>query len=345
MIRAFAPLTLAPLTLAALLALGGCATASTQQAAPTLANPLLSSGPDPWIVHHGATFYFLGTKGDRIAIRQTDDLAKLADAPEHVIWTPPASGPNAISIWAPELHRLDGKWYVYYTAAEAGHDDDAHRGVFVLENANADPLKGEWIDRGRVNTRMTGLDGTVFEHGGKRYFVYSAYDGPDSVLAIAPMTNAWTLGPGETVIARPDQPFERQGGRQILEGPEFLPGPKGDLFLTYSASACWSDDYALGLLHARPGSDPMNPASWTKAPRPVLAKAPQNNVYATGHNGFFTTDGGRQTWIVYHANDGADRKCTAARSPRVQRMEWSRDGMPIFPVPSRAGEAVAAPKP
>ncbi|PZQ57409.1 MAG: alpha-N-arabinofuranosidase [Novosphingobium pentaromativorans] len=330
--------------LAMAMALGGCA-ATGPQGAATLTNPLLASGPDPWIVHHGKTFYFLGTKGDRIAIRQTDDLSKLAEAPEHTIWTPPASGPNAEGIWAPELHRLDGKWYVYYTAAQDGHNDDAHRGVFVLENAGADPLKGEWIDRGRVNTRMTGLDGTVFEHGGKRWFVYSAYDGPDSVLAIAPMTNPWTLGPGETVIARPDQPFERQGGRQILEGPEFLEGPRGDLFLAYSASACWSDDYALGLLHARPGSDPLDPASWTKSPRPVLAKSPENNVYATGHNGFFTTDGGRQTWIVYHANDGADRKCTGARSPRVQRMEWSKDGKPVFPVPARAGDPVPAPKP
>lgn len=337
--------TLASLTLAALLA--GCA---TPQAAPptltgTLANPLLASGPDPWIVHHGKTFYFLGTKGDRIAIRQTGDLARLAEAPEHTIWTPPAKGANAEGIWAPELHRIDGKWYVYYTAAQDGHNDDAHRGVFVLENASADPLRGEWIDRGRVNTAMTGLDGTVFEHGGKRWFVYSAYDGPDSVLAIAPMTNPWTLGPGETVIARPDLAFERQGGRQILEGPEFLAGPNGDLFLSYSASACWSDDYALGLLHAKPGSDPLNPASWTKSPRPVLAKAPQNDVYATGHNGFFTTDGGRRTWIVYHANDGADRKCTEARSPRVQAMEWSADGTPVFPVPSRAGEPVPAPQP
>ncbi len=335
-----------PIALGMALALGGCAaTTAGSPVAATLTNPLLASGPDPWIVHHGSTFYFMGTKGDRLAIRQTDDLSKLADAPEHVIWTPPATGLNAISIWAPELHRIDGKWYVYYTAAEAGHDDDAHRGVFVLENASADPLTGEWIDRGRIVTGMTGLDGTVFEHGGKRYFVYSAYDGPDSVLAIAPMTNPWTLGPGETVIARPDLPFERQGGRQILEGPEFLAGPKGDLFLTYSASACWSDDYALGLLHAKPGSDPLRAASWVKSPRPVLAKAPQNNVYGTGHNGFFTTDGGKQTWIVYHGNDGAGMKCTETRSPRVQRMEWSKDGMPVFPVPSRAGDPVPAPMP
>src|SRR3546814_5662209 len=45
------------------------------------------------------------------------------------------------------------------------------------------------------------------------------------------MSDPWTLtGPG-SVIAMPDKVWEKQGGRQILEGPEFLRGPKGDLFL------------------------------------------------------------------------------------------------------------------
>src|SRR3546814_13586740 len=90
----------------------------------------------------------------------------------------------------------------------------------------------------------------------------------------------------------PDKGWEKQGGRQILEGPEFLRGPKGDLFLTYSASACWSDDYALGLLHAPAGSDVLNPTVWTKTAQPVFKSA--NGVYATGHNGFFTSPDGKE---------------------------------------------------
>ncbi|HEY0504990.1 MAG TPA: glycoside hydrolase family 43 protein, partial [Lysobacter sp.] len=227
----------------------------------TFRNPLLPSGPDPWIVPDGDTYYYMATRGDRLAMWKTDDLTRLADAPEITVWTPPASGPNAQSIWAPELHRIDGKWYLYYTAAASGHDDDAHRGIFVLENAGADPTKGKWIDRGQVKTAHTGIDGTTFVHAGKRYFVYSPYVGPDSVLSISAMENPWTLAGKETIIARPDQSWERQGGRQILEGPEYLEGPNGDLFLTYSGSACWSDDYAIGLLHAAPGRDPLDAAS------------------------------------------------------------------------------------
>lgn len=311
----------------------------------TLVNPLLPGGPDPFVVSDGGWFYYMATRGDRLAIRRTRDLSHLADAEEKVVWRPAAQGPNAQSIWAPELHRLDGKWYIYYTAAAAGHDDDAHRGVFVLENASADPLTGEWIDRGRVNTRLPGIDGTVFAAQGRRWFVYSAYDGPDSVLAIAQMATPWSLQGTEAIIARPDQAWERQGGRQILEGPAFLRGPRGDLFLGYSGSACWSDDYAIGLLAAKPGADLLKPQSWTKSPRPALAKSPATNVYAPGHNAFFAAGGGRETWIIYHANDGAGRGCTGKRSPRVQRVRWSRDGRPLLPIPVKAGEAIAAPRP
>ena len=310
-----------------------------------LVNPVLPSGPDPYVVTDGGWFYFMATRGDRLTIRRTRDLGQLAKAKEVVVWRPPATGPNAISIWAPELHRIDGKWFIYFTAAESGHDDDDHRGVFVLEHVGPDPMVGDWIDRGRVNTRLTGIDGTVFEARGRRWFVYSAYDGPDSVLALAPLANPWTLAAPEVVIARPDKPWERQGGRQILEGPAFLPGPKGGLFLAYSASACWSDDYALGLLRLMPNADPMDSAAWVKSPFPVLAKAPANNVYAPGHNAFFSAAGGKEQWIIYHANDGANVGCKATRSPRVAQMRWSAEGAPVFPVPIRAGTTAPAPRP
>ena len=326
------------LLVAASTLLAGAAMAA---AAPRLFhNPLLPSGPDPWIVRDGDVYYYMNTLGDRLAIRATTDLTHLADAPETTVWTPPAIGLNAQSIWAPELHRIEGRWYIYYTAAESGHDDDAHRGIFVLENGGRDPTRGTWIDRGRLATMHHGIDGTTFAYDHKRYFVYSPYVGADSALAIVRMANPWTLTGPETVIARPDLAWERQGGRQIVEGPEFLRGPKGDLFLTYSASACWSDDYAIGLLSAAPGSDPLDAGVWHKNPRPVIAKAPDQMVYAPGHNGFFTSPDGRETWIVYHANPGPGMGCTAKRSPRIQRVEWTAAGKPLFARPQGSSTAL-----
>lgn len=314
--------------------------ASTPSAA-TYTNPLLPSGPDPWITQVDGIYYYTHTLGDRLALWRTDNIARLAEAKQVVVWTPPKTGPNAHSIWAPELHRIDGKWFLYYSATASGFTDDSHRGVFVLENDSADPLNNNWVDRGRINTARPGIDGTVFAHGGKRYFVYSPYTETDTSLAIAEMKNPWTLSGSETIIARPDRPWEQQGGRKIVEGPEFLPGPKGDLFLTYSASACWSDGYSLGLLHAAPGSDPLDASVWKKSPRPVLASA--NGVYATGHNGFFLSPDGKENWIIYHANPAPDMQCTPKRAPRIQRFEWDKEGWPQFGKPVATGVAQPVP--
>src|SRR3546814_5205830 len=84
--------------------------APTGEAAAAFTNPLLASGPDPWIAQRDGVYYFMATRGDRLTIRKTRDVARLADAPEVTVWTPPTEGPNAKAIWAPELHRIGDKW-------------------------------------------------------------------------------------------------------------------------------------------------------------------------------------------------------------------------------------------
>ena len=329
------------LAAAAFLLLGAAACA--RPTGETYRNPLLPSGADPWVTQLDGWYYYTHTLGDRIALWKTRDMARLADAVPVVVWRAPTSGANSTSVWAPELHRIDGKWYLYYSAADRLHDDDDHRHVFVLENGAADPTRGTWIDKGMLQTRHTGIDGTVFRHGGRLYFAYSAYVSDHSDLVIAPMRNPWTLGEPQVDIAWPTHDWEMQGGRKILEAPEFLAGPGDKVFLTYSASACWSDDYAIGLLTARADADLLDPASWTKSPVPVLDTSAAQGVYAPGHNGFFVSPDGRQHWIIYHANDGPDWKCTNRRAPHMQPFTWRADGTPDFGPPAPVGVPLAAP--
>lgn len=326
--------------LAAALVVPACALA---QSGKTVSNPLLPSGPDPWIVQHDGYYYFTATLGSRIALRKTRDLGHLADAPVTVVWRAPAKGPGSASVWAPELHYLDGKWFIYFAASDKAHDDDAHRRVYVLENTSNDPTKGQWRSRGALKVVRPGIDPTVFQLGRKLYFIYSAYVGDHSDLVIAPMLNPWTLGSPQVDIAHPTYAWEMHGGRKIMEGPAFLEGPTGKLFITYSASACWSDHYALGMLSAAAGANPLDPASWHKTPQPVFKSDPANGVYAPGGNGFFKSPDGRQTWIVYHANGGPGWGCGPRRSPRVQRVHWRVDGTPDFGVPVKAGVPLPAP--
>lgn len=316
---------------------------SASLAQETFRNPLLPSGADPWVTYKDGYFYYTHTLGNKINLWKTKNLHELKQVSPVNIWTPPPTGPNSKAIWAPELHFLDGKWYLYYTATDVNNDGDASRYVFVLENNSADPLVGQWIDKGKINTRHSGLDGSVFEHQGNRYFVYSAYVGPQSVLVIARMKNPWTLTDQQIEIAKPDKVWEKFGGREILEGPQFLTKNTGKVFIVYSASACWADEYALGMLTADATSDLLAPSSWKKSEQPVFKQSPENGVFAPGHNSFFTSPDGKEDWILYHANSGPGHGCDHRRSPRMQQFHWKKDGTPNFGVPIKPDSQIEAP--
>ena len=102
----------AALLAAALLAGLAVPAGGAEAPSATFTNPLLPSGPDPWITQVDGVYYYTHTLGNRLMLWRTDNIADLAKAEKRVVWTPPAKGPNAHSIWAPELHRLDGKWYL-----------------------------------------------------------------------------------------------------------------------------------------------------------------------------------------------------------------------------------------
>jgi GH43 family beta-xylosidase len=312
-------------------------------AGEVFSNPLLDTGADPWVTYDRGYYYYTNTMGDRLQIWKTKDITELRSAATKVVWRAPANGPNSASIWAPELHRLNGKWYLYFTGSDRAHDDDEHRHQFVLENGSADPLSGRWVERGMLVTARPGIDGTVFSDHGQLYFVYSAYVGPKSDLVIAPMVNPWTLSTTQVDIAQPTFDWEKQGGRQILEGPEFLQGRRGQRILLYSASACWSDDYSIGMLTAAAGANLLDAASWKKTSEPVFKASSQNSVYAPGHNGLFKSPDGREDWIIYHANSAPGQRCDSRRAPRIQRFTWRKDGLPDFGVPAPAGVPLPGP--
>ena len=70
--------------------------------ANTFANPLLSSGPDPWILKKDNNYYYTHTLGNRIALWKTAKVSELKNSSPQTIWTAPATGPNSKNVWAPE---------------------------------------------------------------------------------------------------------------------------------------------------------------------------------------------------------------------------------------------------
>jgi GH43 family beta-xylosidase len=117
-----------------------------------ITNPLIPQRADPWVYKHTDGYYYFTAsvpEYDRIEVRRATTLQGLGSASPVVIWRKHASGVMSKHIWAPEIHYIDGKWYIYFAAAREGAPFD-HR-VYVLENTSADPLEGTWVEKGTAN--------------------------------------------------------------------------------------------------------------------------------------------------------------------------------------------------
>jgi GH43 family beta-xylosidase len=327
--------------------------ASNAQEIKTFTNPLLYSGADPWCIYKDGFYYYTNTTGKNITLWKTKNIASLRTAEKKIIFTPPKTGPYSREIWAPEIHFLRGKWYVYFAADS--NNNLTHR-LWVLENASADPLKGEWIVKGKITTPddKWSIDGSLFEHKKQLYFIWSGWAGDvngQQDIYIAKMKDPWTIEGKRTKLSSPELEWEMNGDTHnpndlphinVNEGPEVLIHAN-KLFLIYSASGCWTDFYALGMLTASADSDPMNAASWKKSSQPVFKQSKENNVYAPGHNSFFKSPDGKEDWILYHANSKPGQGCGGFRSPRAQRFTWKADGTPDFGIPVKEDEVLAVP--
>jgi len=321
----------------------------------TFTNPLLPSGPDPFVIFHDGFYYYMNTTAKNLTIWKTRGMSDLKNAEQKVVWTPPTEGPYSHDIWAPELHFIHGKWYIYF-AADAG-TNQTHR-LWVVENSSPDPLTDAWGIPHKLadSTDKWAIDGSVFENKGQLYLIWSGWEGDENgtqSIFIARLKNPWTIGSPRAKISAPQYPWEKVGDTpgdgmphiDVNEGPEMLKHAD-KLFLIYSASGCWTDYYALGEAIASANSNLLDPRSWKKAARPVFSESPEAHAYGTGHNGFFKSPDGKQDWIIYHANSEPHQGCGRLRSPRAQPFTWNPDGTPNFgkpipldqPVPRPSGE-------
>ncbi|MEU7617721.1 family 43 glycosylhydrolase [Micromonospora rifamycinica] len=310
----------------------------------TFTNPIKRNGPDPWLQYHNGYYYLATTTwNSTITMRRSTTLAGLATAPDQVIFNLSGRPNGCCNMWAPEFHLINGpngnRWYFYYTAGQNVPDYNPTQRLHVLESAGTDPM-GPYTFKADLGSDWS-LDASVLKVGSSLYLMATyGGDGAGQSNSIQRLANPWTLQGSRARLSSPTLSWERQTGA-VNEGPEPL-YHNGKVMVVYSASACWGPDYKLGLLTLT-GTDPMNPAHWTKKSTPVFQRSDANGVFAPGHNGFFTSPDGTEDWIVYHANDSASGGCDMNRSTRAQKFTWNADGTPNFGTPVRLGTTLTAP--
>lgn len=305
--------------------------------------PLIEQRADPYMYRHtDGTYYFTASvpEYDRIVLRSADTIEGLKEAEEVTLWTKHEEGPQSIHIWAPEIHCLDGEWYIYYAAGDQASKWKIR--PYILKCTGTDPMADPWVELGtmqpadgdKFSFKDFSLDATVFSHKGERYFVWAEKVGKGkkiSNLYIAKMETPWKLATAQVLLTSPDYDWERVGF-WVNEGPAILKH-KGKIFLTYSASetgAC----YCMGMLSISEDADLLDPKAWKKERYPVLTSDAEKGIFGPGHNSFVKAEDGVTDLCIYHARQYDKIKGNplydANRHAMLMKITYDRKGFPVF---------------
>lgn len=331
-----------PLLALLLAALPLCLTA--EEIPGTWTNPIVPKRADPHVHLDADGYYYLTATHpdyDRIELRRAKTLGGLADAKVKTIWRKHRHGPMGAHIWAPEIHRIGKKWYIYFAAGDA--EDIWKIRMYALENSSENPLEGNWTEKGQIkmNFESFTLDGDFFTHKGKPYFVWAQtqpIEGHVSSIYIAEMDTPTSIKGKQVLISQPELNWETRG-HKVNEAPCTIVHD-GKIYLAYSASAT-DANYCLGLLSADENADLLDPKSWTKSQESVFKSSPETSQYGPGHNCFTTSPDGKTTYLVYHSRNyekiNGEPLHNPDRATRAQVLTWKPDGSPDFGIPAPDG--------
>ncbi len=317
-------------------------------AKPTFTNPVWN-GADPWIVKQNDEYIYCHSANNSIVLSRSQKLTKQGE--KKTIWRAPAAGWNNSCVWAPEIHFIGDRWYVYYAAGESG-PTFIYQSTGVLRSKTSDVFS-DYEDMGILYTgdnpadpssNIWAIDMTILQHKGKLYAIWSGWisqqktDATQQHLYICEMKNPYTLKGKRVKLSSPVESWETGGPLNLNEGPEILKNGE-KVFVIYSCRESWLVDYRLGMLQLiNPDGNLLDPANWTKK-GPVFQGTPK--VFGVGHCSFVKSPDGTEEWIIYHS-----KKETSPgwkRDVRMQPFVWNADGTPNFGQPIPAGEMLKLP--
>ena len=277
-------------------------------------NPFITERADPYIVDGENGYYYLTAsypaygsvdKGyDKIVLRCSQSVAGLASAEEKTIWSAHSSGIMAKHIWAPEMHKIGGVWYIFF-AAGSSSDIWAIR-PYVLRCEGDNPYLDKWTECGQMQAsngdtssfRSFSLDMTYFENNGRHYVIWAEIKGDSSLfMAEIDPREPWKLTSKPILLTKPEYNWELVNHR-VNEGPAVLK-TDNKVYVYFSASGTGSE-YCVGRMEADINSDLMDIKNWKKLNHPVLSTADLNGESGPGHNCFVKDENG-SLLFVYHA--------------------------------------------
>ncbi|GAB3458155.1 arabinan endo-1,5-alpha-L-arabinosidase [Massilia terrae] len=294
---------------------------------------------DPVMAKEGGKYYLFST-GRGISFYSSDDMVHWK-AEGRIFDTPPAWARKAAPgfkdhIWAPDIQRHNGKFYLYYAVSDFGKNTSA---IGVTVNAALDPCSPNyrWEDQGMVLQSVPGRDlwnaidpNVVEDEKGAAWLAFGSFW---TGIKLARLDESWThlAEPQDWhTIARRERPSftaDEKGGPAEIEAP-FIFRKNGWYFLFVSFGKCCqgaNSTYHVMIGRSRDATGPY----LDRAGRDMakgggsLVIEGDRDWKALGHNGAYTFDG--EDYLVLHAYETADRYKSKLK---VLEMKWDADGWP-----------------
>ena len=313
-------------------------------ATATFTNPIFK-GQDPWVTLVGGTYYYSESYCGvaDVCVKSSPTLTGLASAPWVGVWNHGQNtDPNGGDIWKPQIHYINGNWYIYY-AADNGNNNNHH--LFVLQASSSNPV-GSYVEgstglpHGQLNERrgVWAIDPNVFTAAdGNLYITFSCTNQANSNfpqnICLAAMSDALTIGGATVYISTPDRYWETRT-QPVEEGPVGYTR-NGNTYITFSSSASWvAADYAVGVLTNTTKTKITDPTKWSKR-GPIFDSHDQ--AYGPGSVVFVPSVDGSEYWVLYHGIDSTTGACAVSayncRDIRMQQMFFNSAGYPVLGYP------------
>ena len=292
----------------------------------TFLNPIMAGDhPDPSILRDGDDYYMTFSSFDAypgLVIWHSRDLVNW-----QVIG--PALFKNVGSVWAPDLVKHNGRYYIYFPGISP------NRSNYVIW---ADDIRGPWS--APIDLKLTRIDpGHAVGPDGKRYLFLSAGE-----LVQLSDDGLSTMGPTKKVYDGWKYPADWIVETFAQEGPKIL--RRGDYYYMVLAEGGTAGPPTGHMIVAARSRTIEGP--WENSPyNPIMrTQSRQERWWSKGH-GTLVEDHAGKWWMVYHAYENG--YYSLGRQTLLEPVEWTSDGWfrmagvdPARPITKPASKATGA---
>ncbi|MBN2103421.1 family 43 glycosylhydrolase [bacterium] len=280
-------------------------------------NPILAGDyPDPSIIRDGDTYYIVTSSFEYypgLPIWQSKDL---------INWSAVTNALHIYlgSVWAPDLVKFNGKYYIYFPANDR---------IYVVW---ANSIEGPWSDP--IDLKINNIDpGHVMADDSKRY-LYSANGG------YVPLSDDGLSVVGETIHVYDGWPVPREWTIECfcLEGPKLV--KHGDYYYLTVAEGGTAGPVTGHMIVSARSETPFGP--WENSPYNPIERTldPSERWWSKGHGTLFE-DANGDWWMLFHAYENGFYNM--GRQTLLQPVEWTADGWFKTPDHVKTGQPIKRP--